>query len=252
MKIQFSGKGIAFLNHYKAKQDIRYYLNGVYIRPLPAEAGGGVLGVATNGHVLAMWHDQDGHADRAAILKISRELATACGKRYRLDGDPMLVLRDNRLMCVVGENEVYVQPNEAQGKPLKATEGIKPWEIMGNFPDVGRVIPDLWAEKGPTNAINPDYMGLVSKSMKSTSDRLVKAITLRQAHENGAVLVFCNEIPQATVIVMPIQGDVPIPDWLRRFTAHDKRAKEATAAPLPVYEPSDADPGAAWYPGSAA
>ncbi|WP_288074812.1 hypothetical protein [Pseudomonas sp.] len=243
MTIKFSGKGLAFLNHYKAKKDIRYYLEGVYIRPLPDEAGGGVLGIATNGHVLAMWHDEAGHADCAAILKIRRELAAACGRRYRLDGDPMLVLRDNRLACVVGENEVYVQPHEGR---TNAT-GVEPWEIAGRFPDVGRVIPDLWAENGPANPINPEYLGLVAKSMQMRG-----SITMRQAREDGAVLVLCEELPQAGVVLMPNHGNVRVPDWLRRFTSHDKRTKESAAAPLPVYEPSDADPGTAWYPGSAA
>ena len=247
MTIKFSGKGLAFLNHYKAKKDIRYYLEGVYIRPLPAEAGGGVLGIATNGRVLAMWHDEAGHADRAAILKIRRELAAACGRRYRLDGDPMLVLRDNRLACVVGENEVYVQPHEGR---TNAT-GVEPWEIASRFPDVGRVIPDLAAASGPINLIDLEYLGLVAKSMQMR-DGTLRAITMRQAREDGAVLVLCEELPQASVVLMPIHGNVRVPDWLRRFTSHDKRARESAAAPLPVYEPSDADPGTAWYPGCAA
>lgn len=40
MNLKFSGRALAYLSHFKAESDIRYYLNGVYIAPMPPEAGG--------------------------------------------------------------------------------------------------------------------------------------------------------------------------------------------------------------------
>lgn len=35
MNLKFSGRALAYLSHFKAESDIRYYLNGVYVAPQP-------------------------------------------------------------------------------------------------------------------------------------------------------------------------------------------------------------------------
>ena len=37
MNLKFSGRALAYLSHFKAESDIRYYLNGVYVAPMPPE-----------------------------------------------------------------------------------------------------------------------------------------------------------------------------------------------------------------------
>lgn len=248
MNIKFSGQGLAFLSHYVAEHDIRYYLTGVYLRPMPAEAGGGVLGAASNGHVMGLWHDKDGQIDRPAILRITPELVRACGGKVgRKTGDPMLTVLDSRLACVVGDAEVYIQPNELQekGGKLKATEGMEPWEIVGKFPDVGRVLPNLAeANRGPDNLINANYLKLFAKSLPR-SDKWGASAVLRQAGKDAPILGLSPRVPQAAVVIMPMrdsESELAPPTWLDRFKRHEQRAKDATSAPLPVHEPSDAGP----------
>ena len=153
MNIKFSGRGIAFLSHYMATNDIRYYLNGIMLRPLKADQGGGVIGVATNGNIIGLWHDAGGEIDRETILHITKPLVAALGKttrgQYR-----NLVLRDNQLACTCfeGLEEHYIQPNDQ-----KITI-INPWEIEGKFPDLSRVLDSVRKVKesgGPVDAINP-------------------------------------------------------------------------------------------------
>ncbi len=83
MNLSFSGRGLSFLAHFMATKDIRYYLKGVYVRPMTADEGGGVLAAATNGHILGMWRDHDGECGRPAILRILPGMVTACRHHRR-------------------------------------------------------------------------------------------------------------------------------------------------------------------------
>lgn len=242
MNIQFKGKGLAFISHYMAKYDIRYYINGVCLRPLPREAGGGVMGIATNGHVMGMWHDADGHVDREVILRITPELVRACSKRPKgLTGDPTLSLVDGRLAITVDSSEVYIQPNEYRAPdPKGKPHTLEPWEIGGKFPDAGIVIPNIAdAVHGPADCVNHEYLELISKSLPKSK---WTGVQMFQAHKGGAILVLPTEHPEAAVVLMPMRDEITAPTWLKRFKAHSQRVSAAKTAPLPVHEPSDAGP----------
>lgn len=243
MNLKFSGKGLAFISHYMAKHDIRYYLNGVCLRPLPAEAGGGVLGIGTNGHVMGMWHDADGRVDRQVILRITPELVRACAKRPKgLTGDPTLSLVDGRLAITVDGAEVYIQPNEYRAPdPKGKPHTLEAWEIGGKYPDAGQVIPSIAdAVSGPVDAVNREYLALIAKSLPHSK---WMGVQMLQAHKGGAILVLPLEHSEAAVVLMPMRGEeIAAPTWLNRFRAHSHRLTAAQTAPLPVHEPSDAGP----------
>lgn len=194
MNLNFSGRGLAYLAHFMATNDIRYYLNGVRFQPLPAEAGGGVLGAATNGHILGMWYDKDGSCDRGVIATISRQLAAACKKpgtqleamdgrlaviRYaEIDGEPKRV------------EEMCVQPN---GTRMERA-GVPAWEIEGTFPDLLRVVRDRGSYTiGATGEFNSEYLGLVDKALRTACTpfqrRYGTAITMRQRDGDSEMLV---------------------------------------------------------------
>lgn len=56
---------LAAMTFFAAKEDVRYYLNGITIEPHPEQ---GVILMATNGHVLAAVHDPEGWCERKIIL----------------------------------------------------------------------------------------------------------------------------------------------------------------------------------------
>src|SRR5690606_12660465 len=69
-------KYFAAIELYAAKNDIRYYLNGVRIEPHPQQ---GAVIVATNGYRLAAIHDPDGWCEEPIIVgDIPRSLVAAC------------------------------------------------------------------------------------------------------------------------------------------------------------------------------
>lgn len=244
MNLKFSGRALAYLSHFKADNDIRYYLNGVYVAPMPPEAGGGVIGAATNGHVMGMWHDKEGHVTRPAILRISKQLARACASKETRGQQTTLVLTDNRLACMCGPEELYIQPNEYRDPASKPKKGWdrEPWEVAGDFPDLGRVVPSpSEATIGMTGAVSAGYLGLIANAIPKGLSKLGTGVTIRQVHQDGQNLVLFDRLPEALAIIMPMRSDVGTPEWLPRWKKADKKAKEAKAAPHPAM-PSDAAP----------
>lgn len=244
MNLKFSGRALAYLSHFKAESDIRYYLNGVYVAPMPPEAGGGVIGAATKGRVLGMWHDKEGHVTRPAILRISKQLARACASKETRGQQTTLVLSDNRLACMCGPEELYIQPNEYRDPANKPKNGWdrEPWEVDGDFPDLGRVVPSpSEATIGMTGAVSADYLGLIAKAMPKGLSKWGTGVTIRQVHQNGQNLVFFDRLPEAPAIIMPMRNEGAAPDWLPRWKKADQKVKDAKAAPRPAM-PSDAAP----------
>lgn len=68
-------KYLAVASCFMAQNDVRYYLNGVCIRP---HAEKGVVIVGTNGHCLGAMYDPAGFAEREIIIRPSKRVLAAC------------------------------------------------------------------------------------------------------------------------------------------------------------------------------
>lgn len=241
MKIKFSGKGIAFLSHYMATNDIRYYLNGIYLAPMPD--GPGVIGAATNGHALGMWRDPSGEIDRPAILTISKGLVTACKKPHAF-----LENRDGRLTCAQYKpehkgysEELYVQPNTRK----KPSDHVEAWEVEGKFPDLNKPVPKIDDNLiGVSGRINPVYLALIAKSLADARPReKFTSVLMRQQHADYGILVLSHEVPEAIMVVMPMRGDqTPSSPWLEPWRLRHDHAEKAKKTKMPGQQPSDAAP----------
>lgn len=248
MKLKFSGRGLAFLHHFKANMDIRYYLNGVYLAPMPAEAGGGVIGAACDGHTLGMWHDKDGQIERAVIARITTPLVTACKKP-----DAYLTNLDGRLAVMAPyrqsghavknapDVELCVQPNG-----MKRTDGGPAWELLGNFPDISRVARNNRATPGleyPREAmfLNSVYLARIGKAFPR--EKNFCGLIVQQNRPGDAVVFSSPETPEAFALMMPMHkhGEETEPVWLARWLAAVDRTQAASTAPRPAM-PSDAVP----------
>lgn len=252
MKLNFSGRGLAFLAHFKATSDIRYYLNGVYLAPMPAEAGGGVIGAASNGHAMGMWYDKNGRIDRPVIAHITPPLAKACGKHH----DALLVNLDGRLAAVraIERNdtthasvpeleELFVQPNPAR----IPTDGAEAWEVLGQFPNVARVVPVIPSTNPSPRApmgIGAQYLALFAKASPGGLRGGYSCVALNQAHPDTGILITYPATPEAIGVVMPMHMRIEEglqPAWVNSM----KRANgQPTADSLGPGQgmPSDAEP----------
>ena len=74
-----SARGLHAVSHFISSEVTRYYLSGVFIETAPE---GGVNLVATDGHMIGVYHDAEGTVSEPTILAPSKALIKAC-KRYR-------------------------------------------------------------------------------------------------------------------------------------------------------------------------
>ncbi|GGD00099.1 hypothetical protein [Undibacterium terreum] len=147
-----------------AKEDIRYYLNGINIRPLPE---GGVMIVATDGHRAIVVRDPNGFAEEEIIVAISKDALKHAGSaKNTLD-----VMSDGQSMFSGKVAEpLFIQPGNAL--------------VDGIFPRIESVMNMKGYTEGIQGSLNPRYLYdalVISKSFgdsirffttKSESDAL--------------------------------------------------------------------------------
>lgn len=201
-KLRVSAKLVALVTPFMAKADIRYYLNGISIRPHPA---GGAVICATNGHFLAAVHDRSAVCEHDVIISISP--ATAAALKSNISAGRELVLRHGRVAVMEGPDEVALQP----GNPV----------LDGRFPEYEKVIP-------PTARLVPGLAGHFNTAYIATLDvvakiacpkvgpmRSVTFFTVDGTADNTAIARVAAE-PDFVAVLMPQRGaDAvdPLPLW---------------------------------------
>jgi len=122
---------------FMAQNDIRYYLNGINIRPLEDDT---VMIVATDGHRYVVIRDQHGYAESEIIVSIKKDALKSCNAKATLD-----VMSNGSAMV----NDEAGQPQFIQpGKSL----------IEGTFPRIENVASAIGYSEGISGAINPAYL----------------------------------------------------------------------------------------------
>lgn len=122
---------------FMAQNDIRYYLNGINIRPLD---DGTTMLVATDGHRYIVIRDQHGYAEKEIIVSIKKDALKSCNAKSTLD-----VMSNGSAMI-----------NDEMGQP----QFIQPGNslVEGNFPRIENVARAIGYNEGISGAINPAYL----------------------------------------------------------------------------------------------
>jgi len=121
-----------------AQQDIRYYLNGINIRPL--EDGTAMI-VATDGHRYIVVRDPHGYVEREVIVSVSKDALKHAGNaKHTLD------VMSNGGAMISGDvaQPLFIQP----GNSL----------VEGAFPRIERVASVIGYKEGISGAVNPKYL----------------------------------------------------------------------------------------------
>lgn len=232
MNLKISSRALSFCAHFKANQDIRYWLNGVCVVPVQAEIGG-VLVAATDGHTMGVWHDAKGEVDRQVIMRVSPGLLSAAAKGgvVRTIGDRLAVVHLNT-KTEVEDSEAYVQANEDRAY-VDPKGGLERWEVDGKFPDVLRVIPSL----GDLNECTGYHPGAISAKYLARLDKALpkskfggRGCIIRQKDEKSAALVQFPDLPEAIVVIMPLRIELPRGSdaWLHRLQAKEKAERSTS------------------------
>lgn len=123
---------------FVAQQDIRFYLNGINIRPLD---DGSVMVVATDGHRYIVVRDPNGYAENEIIVGVSKDAL-----KHTTNGKHTLDVMSNGAAQISGEvaQPLFIQP----GNSL----------IEAVFPRIERVASAIGYKEGISGAVNPRYL----------------------------------------------------------------------------------------------
>lgn len=138
MIARISAVAVKLVYPFVAQQDIRYYLNGINIRPLD---DGSVMVVATDGHRYIVVRDPHGIVEQEMIVAVSKDaLKHAASAKHTLD------VMSNGVAMISGDvaQPLFIQP----GNSL----------IEGAFPRIERVASVIGYKEGISGAVNPKYL----------------------------------------------------------------------------------------------
>ena len=171
----------------QSTEESRYYLCGVHVEPHP---DGGVILVATNGHVMTVARDPDGTCDAEAIYPITKKaLADLKGKADRaVIADGMLTILD--------------QCGGVLGMHVAAP-------IDGTFPEWRRVLSEM-SDNTETQAFVVEYLDRLNQTAKTLG-----ALIYTICHRSTPALVKYAEIHEVFSAIMPCRsdGDSCLPSW---------------------------------------
>lgn len=222
-KLRLTARLLPLVLPFMAKTDIRYYLNGINVRP--HKAGGAII-VATNGHALGAVHDRHAVCEHEVILRFDARMSQACA--VGLADEREVVMVGDRLAIVdKAGQEVYIQA----GQP----------EIEGNFPRYERVIPKV-------ETLQPGLLGTYSASVLAPAEKAALAAAKQSTGRStfsGMQFFNVNGDPNASAVIrlpvepdfvgvlMPMRDDVlksATPSWVTDLHAADAATNQARSA----------------------
>jgi len=200
---------------YVSKEETRYYLMGVYVTPHPE---GGVLMVATNGHVAIAIHDESGYCAEPAIVEVSKPVLAACKPK-----------KDCKTRLRADMGEVIVYATKGQFKEEAIAISSRPF-IEGTFPDYRRVFPiDMSGHGEYSNAYAPSYMAMAAKTCMDLNSH---ALQMNSGKESPGVVRFAGH-KNVVVIIMRLRVNESddlgtMPDFVHQ-TGHELKLIEKAA-----------------------
>lgn len=142
--------------HLAAKQDVRYYLNGVFVEATESET----RCVGINGHVIGVARDACVNGmDRQPVvaLIVPRNIVELIVKTTKGKGHIALWCTDGKWVAKTGQSDIAFEP------------------IDGRYPEYRAVIPQ--ESSGEVAQYNPELMALFTKAAKSLGSRSVPEVT---------------------------------------------------------------------------
>lgn len=163
MIAKVNAMAVKLVSPFIANNDIRYYLNGINIRPLE---DGSVMLVATDGHRYVVVRDPNGYTEKELIVSISKDAVKHTGSTKN-----SLDVLSNGLAQISGDTAqpVFIQPGNS------LMEGI--------FPRIERVASLVGYKEGINGAVNPRYL----QDALAVSAKLAGSIRFFTKDENSAL-----------------------------------------------------------------
>lgn len=203
----------------QSQEEVRYYLNGVYVQPHPNK---GALMIATDGHRMMVAHDEDGTCIKPAIVKLPKEALS-----YKFKDAP------NDLKLSVSTDGIA---------SLGTFRSEAPVLIDGTFPDWAAVIRPVLAN-AKKRFYGKELLGAASFSGKYLASFGSIADFLKGVKEGTPIRIIShNEADPALVlfpndsrvfgILMPMRASVPgnaLPAFMQDVLEPRKAKRKAAA-----------------------
>jgi hypothetical protein len=199
-EIRFDAKFAAILEQFKAVNDVRYYLNGVFVSPHPDK---GIILAACDGHTAVIIHDPEGSCDCEQIFPLSKPLVSASKKRPKgldkpevveLIGDTAFVRfsRPDDFDAEITGNDAYVEHNKA---------------IDAKYPSLAAVIPK--GKPVPSLiAVNSSYCARIEKSCSALGHSKWPGSVWYTYGESSSIVVDLPVTEDVKIIIMPMRGNI--------------------------------------------
>jgi len=200
-QLSIPAKDLMAVLPFRARQDIRYYLDGISIEPVET---GGCMIVATDGHLLGAIHSPNARASSKCIIRITKEMDKAIRELPGRNEVRTVSLISGRLTLLDNE-EVCVQPGQ-------------PFIDYDKYPDWRKILP-------PVEQIRAGAMGLLSakylaKLFRVTDSQYpdIKFFHDCRNPEKSATIAQVGTVPGLVILIMPMYKDRPWawPDWMPR------------------------------------
>lgn len=210
-------KYFAAINLFAAVQDVRYYLNGVFIEPHPEK---GAIMVATDGHRLGVIHDPDGWCSEPIIVgSISKQLISACTKKVSI--------KTLTSSLYISERGAVVNECEDKGQSVdpfsEFTTHLSKIEIIdAKYPDYRRVLPSKEDRSSRFPCVNQRYLSALCKTAEilTNGSKFDSCLELFSSGRDTSLVARINypDLCERFVgVIMPMRSDSPksiLPDWL--------------------------------------
>lgn len=194
MKLAIPVDTLKALMLFTAKDDIRFYLNGIHIETGPNRT----LAVATNGHVMAL----------ANLDMVGSKPATILVPRDGLERALKAVTKTT--VCL----DIEFDPGDDPGRTISIEVNdtvIRCVSIDDRYPDFRRVFPHKVS--GESAQYNPDYLALLTKANKllGHKDASYPGIAM---NGNSCGLSVIREDFVAVVMPLRVEPAVETPAWV--------------------------------------
>jgi hypothetical protein len=221
IQASFDPRHLRRLRPFVAEHDIRYYLCGICIEPAPQ---GGIYLIATNGHAMAIVHDESGTIAGAdqIIMKACSALYDAGKEASRTSEKCRVLVEGSRVRIAVDSTgEFFVQAGDSL--------------IEAKFPDWRKVLPAF--EKLERGALrgNPVAASLLGRVAKAAG-KWASAINLWQGEPGTSIVAQVDSIPELLIILMPISSDKTEADYRKLFERFARPPMEGVGEADPVRE----------------
>jgi hypothetical protein len=227
--LRLTAKLLPIIAPFIAKNDIRYYLNAINVRP---HKDGGAVICATNGHVLGAIYDKDAVCEHEVTLRFDVRMQQACAAGLKNNRE--VVMLGERLAVVEnGATEVCIQA----GNPV--IEGLPYPRYERVIPKAETLQPGLIGMFGAPLIALAEKAAIIAGRMGEKQSRGYSGMQFFSVKDasNASVVFRTPAAPEFVGVMMPMRDDYNLPaapTWVASLPPVDDLASMAKTATAPA------------------